>query len=188
MSDPMKALPFRSPDGSLKGAGAGKPTLAVDDPTEARRVRTPMHRHIRQRVHASPSRSWTPSLSQRGASISGRCNSARMPNWTKKNFEELRDAPPPDVPIQWRFARDALRSPELGVSRLPTNRGRGCPGVTGVASRKRSTSNSRIRSSQARDGRCPASLQAAVRHGTAGIERRNRVGVGLGRFEQPEAG
>ena len=41
-----------------------------------------------------------------------------MPDWTKKNFDDLRDVSPKDVQIQWRFARDALRSPELGVSRF----------------------------------------------------------------------
>lgn len=41
-----------------------------------------------------------------------------MPVWTKKNFDELRDVSPPEVRIQWRFARQALDSPELGVSRF----------------------------------------------------------------------
>jgi len=41
-----------------------------------------------------------------------------MPNWTKTNFNALRDVSPPAVPIQWRFARTALESPELGVSRF----------------------------------------------------------------------
>jgi mannose-6-phosphate isomerase-like protein (cupin superfamily) len=41
-----------------------------------------------------------------------------MPDWTKKNFDELRDVSPRDVHVQWRFAREALRSPELGVSRF----------------------------------------------------------------------
>jgi mannose-6-phosphate isomerase-like protein (cupin superfamily) len=41
-----------------------------------------------------------------------------MPEWTKKNFHELRDVSPRDVPMQWRFARQALGSPELGVSRF----------------------------------------------------------------------
>jgi quercetin dioxygenase-like cupin family protein len=41
-----------------------------------------------------------------------------MPDWTKRNFDALRDVAPQDVPIEWRFARDALRSPELGVSRF----------------------------------------------------------------------
>jgi quercetin dioxygenase-like cupin family protein len=41
-----------------------------------------------------------------------------MPDWAKANFGELRDVSPGGVPIQWRFARDALGSPELGVSRF----------------------------------------------------------------------
>lgn len=41
-----------------------------------------------------------------------------MPDWTKKNLDELRDVSPPDVRMQWRFAREALGSPELGVSRF----------------------------------------------------------------------
>lgn len=38
--------------------------------------------------------------------------------WTKKNFAKLRDKSPRDAPMQWRMARDALGSPELGVSRF----------------------------------------------------------------------
>ena len=41
-----------------------------------------------------------------------------MPDWTKSNFDDLRDVSPADVPMQWRFARDSLQSPELGVSRF----------------------------------------------------------------------
>jgi mannose-6-phosphate isomerase-like protein (cupin superfamily) len=41
-----------------------------------------------------------------------------MAHWTKKNFGELRDLAPPDTGLQWRFAREALGSPELGVSRF----------------------------------------------------------------------
>ena len=41
-----------------------------------------------------------------------------MPNWTRKNFNAVRDVSPPDVAIEWRFARAALGSPELGVSRF----------------------------------------------------------------------
>ena len=41
-----------------------------------------------------------------------------MPDWTKKNFNALNDMSPPDVRMQWRFARSALESPELGVSRF----------------------------------------------------------------------
>lgn len=43
---------------------------------------------------------------------------AAMANWTKTNFTAVRDVSPPEVPIQWRFARDALESRELGVSRF----------------------------------------------------------------------
>ena len=41
-----------------------------------------------------------------------------MPSWTKKNFTDLQDRSPPDAPMEWRFAREALHSPELGVSRF----------------------------------------------------------------------
>jgi quercetin dioxygenase-like cupin family protein len=41
-----------------------------------------------------------------------------MPNWTLKNLNAVRDVSPPDVAIEWRFARAALGSPELGVSRF----------------------------------------------------------------------
>jgi mannose-6-phosphate isomerase-like protein (cupin superfamily) len=41
-----------------------------------------------------------------------------MPDWTKKNFHDLEDRSPPDVAMQWRFARDALHARELGVSRF----------------------------------------------------------------------
>jgi quercetin dioxygenase-like cupin family protein len=41
-----------------------------------------------------------------------------MRDWTRTNFNNLRDVSPEDVRIQWRFARDALGSPELGVSRF----------------------------------------------------------------------
>jgi quercetin dioxygenase-like cupin family protein len=41
-----------------------------------------------------------------------------VPDWTKKNFEDLEDRSPADAPMQWRLARNALHSPELGVSRF----------------------------------------------------------------------
>ena len=41
-----------------------------------------------------------------------------MPDWTKKNFEDLEDRSPADAPMQWRLARNVLHSPELGVSRF----------------------------------------------------------------------
>jgi quercetin dioxygenase-like cupin family protein len=39
-------------------------------------------------------------------------------DWAKSNFGELPDVSPPEVAIRWRFAREALGSPELGVSRF----------------------------------------------------------------------
>jgi mannose-6-phosphate isomerase-like protein (cupin superfamily) len=41
-----------------------------------------------------------------------------MSDWTKTNFEELEDRSPAGAPMQWRFAREALHSRELGVSRF----------------------------------------------------------------------
>ena len=41
-----------------------------------------------------------------------------MADWTKANIDELDDVSPPDVAIQWRFAREALKSRDLGVSRF----------------------------------------------------------------------
>ena len=39
-----------------------------------------------------------------------------MPGWTKRNFRDLEDRSPADAPMQWRFARNAVGSRELGVS------------------------------------------------------------------------
>ena len=41
-----------------------------------------------------------------------------MAEWTKKNFDEIKDVSPEGVDIEWRFGRSALGSPELGVSRF----------------------------------------------------------------------
>ena len=41
-----------------------------------------------------------------------------MAGWAKTNFNDVRDVSPDGVPIQWRFARTALGSPQLGVSRF----------------------------------------------------------------------
>jgi mannose-6-phosphate isomerase-like protein (cupin superfamily) len=46
------------------------------------------------------------------------CQTWAVPDWTKCNFDELRDVSPEHVRIQWRFAREASRSPDLGVSRF----------------------------------------------------------------------
>ena len=34
-----------------------------------------------------------------------------MPEWTKRNFDDLRDVGPPDSGLQWRFAREVLGHP-----------------------------------------------------------------------------
>jgi mannose-6-phosphate isomerase-like protein (cupin superfamily) len=41
-----------------------------------------------------------------------------MSQWSKTSFTDLRDTSPEDVQIEWRFAREVLGSPELGVSRF----------------------------------------------------------------------
>ena len=41
-----------------------------------------------------------------------------VPDWSKKNFADIEDRSPEDVPMQWRFARPHLASPELGISRF----------------------------------------------------------------------
>ena len=41
-----------------------------------------------------------------------------MSAWKKTSFRRLPDRSPGEVPMQWRFARDALESSELGVSRF----------------------------------------------------------------------
>jgi mannose-6-phosphate isomerase-like protein (cupin superfamily) len=58
-----------------------------------------------------------PRIATAGGTPSG-CQTANVPDWTKKNFDDLQDVSPEHVRIQWRFARDPLRSPELGVSRF----------------------------------------------------------------------
>ena len=50
-----------------------------------------------------------------------------MPDWTRTNFDDLRDVSPDGVGIQWRFARAALGSPELGVSRFTYEPGERMP-------------------------------------------------------------
>lgn len=52
---------------------------------------------------------------------------SRAEGWTKKNFVKLRDKSPRDAPMQWKMARDALGSPELGVSRFTYESGARMP-------------------------------------------------------------
>jgi mannose-6-phosphate isomerase-like protein (cupin superfamily) len=41
-----------------------------------------------------------------------------MSDWTKRNFEEIEDRSPPEVPMRWRFSRDEVGSKQVGVSRF----------------------------------------------------------------------
>ena len=41
-----------------------------------------------------------------------------MPDWTKRNFDDLEDRSPPEVPMRWRFSRNAVHSTQVGVSRF----------------------------------------------------------------------
>jgi len=59
-------------------------------------------------------------------------------DWTKTSFDDVADRSPKDLPMQWRFARGALGSPELGVSRFTYEAGARMPwGVVLVLSRDR---------------------------------------------------
>lgn len=49
-----------------------------------------------------------------------------MSNWTRKNFSEIESSSPEGSPVEARFARSAIESEELGVSRFtygPGSRG-----------------------------------------------------------------
>jgi quercetin dioxygenase-like cupin family protein len=48
-------------------------------------------------------------------------------DWTKTSFDTVADKSPKDLPMQWRFARGALGSPELGVSRFTYEAGARMP-------------------------------------------------------------
>ena len=41
-----------------------------------------------------------------------------MPDWTKSNFEDLKDRSPAAVPMRWLFSRNEVRSRQVGVSRF----------------------------------------------------------------------
>ena len=40
------------------------------------------------------------------------------PDWTKSNFEDLKDRSPAAVPMRWLFSRNEVRSRQVGVSRF----------------------------------------------------------------------
>jgi mannose-6-phosphate isomerase-like protein (cupin superfamily) len=66
---------------------------------------------------------WAP----RAALVTVMRNSCPMPNWTQTNFGDVDDVSPDGVGVQWRFAREALASPELGVSRFTYDPGARMP-------------------------------------------------------------
>jgi hypothetical protein len=41
-----------------------------------------------------------------------------VPDWNKSNFDDLEDRSPPEVPMRWRFSRNAIDSTQVGVSRF----------------------------------------------------------------------
>ena len=41
-----------------------------------------------------------------------------MADWTKRNFEEIEDRSPAEVPIRWLFSRNEVQSEQVGVSRF----------------------------------------------------------------------
>lgn len=50
-----------------------------------------------------------------------------MAEWTRIKFDQVPDVSPEGVDIQWRFARNALGSPEIGVSRFTYEPGERMP-------------------------------------------------------------
>ena len=41
-----------------------------------------------------------------------------MADWAKRNFEDMDDRSPAEVPMRWLFSRGVVRSTETGVSRF----------------------------------------------------------------------
>jgi quercetin dioxygenase-like cupin family protein len=41
-----------------------------------------------------------------------------MADWTKRNFEEITDRSPAELPIRWLFSRNEVGSTQVGVSRF----------------------------------------------------------------------
>ena len=41
-----------------------------------------------------------------------------MPDWTKRNFEDITDRSPAGVPMRWLFSRNEVGSKQVGVSRF----------------------------------------------------------------------
>jgi quercetin dioxygenase-like cupin family protein len=41
-----------------------------------------------------------------------------MADWTRRNFEDMKDRSPADVPMRWLFSRNEVGSRQVGVSRF----------------------------------------------------------------------
>jgi mannose-6-phosphate isomerase-like protein (cupin superfamily) len=41
-----------------------------------------------------------------------------MADWTKRNFEDIKDRSPADLPVRWLFSRNEVASRQVGVSRF----------------------------------------------------------------------
>jgi mannose-6-phosphate isomerase-like protein (cupin superfamily) len=41
-----------------------------------------------------------------------------MADWTKRNFADIKDRSPAEVPMRWLFSRNEVRSGQVGVSRF----------------------------------------------------------------------
>jgi mannose-6-phosphate isomerase-like protein (cupin superfamily) len=41
-----------------------------------------------------------------------------MADWTRRNFEDIEDRSPAELPIRWLFSRNAVASQQVGVSRF----------------------------------------------------------------------
>src|SRR5215213_7954583 len=41
-----------------------------------------------------------------------------MPEWTKRNLEDIKDRSPAAVPMRWLFSRNEVGSQQVGVSRF----------------------------------------------------------------------
>jgi mannose-6-phosphate isomerase-like protein (cupin superfamily) len=39
-------------------------------------------------------------------------------HWTKRNFDDLEDRSPAEVPMRWQFSRNSIHSSQVGVSRF----------------------------------------------------------------------
>lgn len=50
-----------------------------------------------------------------------------MANWTKRNFEEIKDRSPDELPMRWLFSRNEVRSTQVGVSRFSYEAGARMP-------------------------------------------------------------